>query len=312
MIAHYSSVDMNSSQLCSIHNWKKRSKEVKVIDAFIFSIELDLLEIRLNELWPYVDLFVVLESNKTFTGKSKRLYLRENMNRFLWAKDKLRYHSYNGLVDLKSGENPFFNENKMRLHMNVVIANYAKSGDIIIVSDVDEIPTPQAVHLVKQCTGFPQSMHLQLNTYLYSFEFFFSTDDSWRAHIQVYDYSFAYSHGRISDYMLADSGWHCSFCFRYLSDFIFKMTSYSHNDRVLDRKLLNINEIQRKICTGDDLYDMYPEVYTFREMIAKFGSIPKSKSMTRLPKHVIENREKFVFLLPDGCLREVYHQTNVF
>ena len=84
------------------------------------------------------------------------------------------------------------------------------------------------------------------------------------------------------------------------------MTSYSHNDRVTHQKLLDKKEIQRKICNGDDVYDMYPEVYTFKEMFLKFGSIPKSKSMTNLPKHLLENPEKFAFLLPNGCVREDY------
>ncbi|XP_054154217.1 beta-1,4-mannosyl-glycoprotein 4-beta-N-acetylglucosaminyltransferase-like [Oppia nitens] len=297
---------MNSMQLCSLHNWRKRSKEVKVIDAFIFSIELDLLEIRLNELWPYVDLFVVLESNKTFTGKSKRLYLRENMNQFLWAKDKLRYHSYNGLVDLESGESPFKNENQMRTQMTKIISKYATNGDIIISSDVDEIPSQQTIQLVKECTGFPVAMHLQLNMYLYSFEF--SVDDEYEtrsAHITQYNQkTFSFSHSKSRQYILTDSGWHCSFCFRYLSDFIFKMTSYSHNDRVLDEKVLDKKEIQRKICTGDNLYDMYREFYSLKEMVTQLGSIPKSKVMTNLPKHVIENAQKFSYLLPDGCVRQ--------
>lgn len=192
--------------MCQLHNWKERKNEIKVIDSVIFSIELDLLEIRLKELWSYVDHFIVLEADRTFTGRPKSLHLKDNINRFSWAKQKLIYRSYDGLEELKSDESPFKNENNMRSFMDTIIYEYAREGDLIICSDVDEIPSKQTVQLVKQCDGFPDKMHLQLKTYLYSFEFFFSFDDSWRAHISKFDYSFGYGHGRFSGELLADSG----------------------------------------------------------------------------------------------------------
>jgi len=86
------------------------------------------------------------------------------------------------------------------------------------------------------------------------------------------------------------------------------MTSYSHNDRVTHEELLYKSEIQKKICNGEDVFDMYPEVYTFRELVMKIGAIPKSKSLTDLPKYLIENSKKFAFLLPNGCVREDFNQ----
>ena len=41
---------------------------MKVIDVFPFFNELDILEIRLNVLDPYVDCFVLSEATKTFSG----------------------------------------------------------------------------------------------------------------------------------------------------------------------------------------------------------------------------------------------------
>ena len=206
IIPHYFTIGVNSTELCLLHNWKKRTNEVQIIDTIIFSMELDLLEIRIKELWPYVDHFIVLEADKTFTGRKKRLILKENLDRFSWAKQKLRYESYEGLEVLKPWESPFKNEGQMRTHLNKIISRYAKEGDIIICSDVDEIPSAQTIELLKECEGFPRNMHLQLKMYLYSFEFFYSDDDGWRAHISIYDNSFSYRHGRISDDFFADSG----------------------------------------------------------------------------------------------------------
>jgi beta-1,4-mannosyl-glycoprotein beta-1,4-N-acetylglucosaminyltransferase len=203
---NYYTNGLNSTHLCELHGWQRRAQEVQVIDTIIFSIELDLLEIRLKELWPFVDHFIVLEADRGFTGRPKPLYLNRSLDRFSWAKDKLRYHSYGGLTALMPGEGPFKNEAHMRGIMNGIVAKYARNGDAIICSDVDEIPSRQTVRLLKECIGFANHMHLQLNMYFYSFVYFFSTDDSWRAHIDIYDHEFSYRHGRLSDTLLADSG----------------------------------------------------------------------------------------------------------
>lgn len=60
----------------------KYRKTIKIYDLFLFFNELDLLEIRLNILDPYVDYFVLIEALETFTGKPKPLYYEENKERF--------------------------------------------------------------------------------------------------------------------------------------------------------------------------------------------------------------------------------------
>lgn len=49
-----------------------------VYDCFIFFNELDLLEIRLNELDDVVDYFVLVEANRTFQNNHKPYYFDEN------------------------------------------------------------------------------------------------------------------------------------------------------------------------------------------------------------------------------------------
>ena len=44
---------------------------MKIFDCFTFFNELELLELRLKMLSPYVDYFVLVESNITFRGDSK-------------------------------------------------------------------------------------------------------------------------------------------------------------------------------------------------------------------------------------------------
>lgn len=63
-----------------------------IYDIFTFFYELDLLEIRLNILDPYVDKFVIIEANETFMGESKPLYFKENKERFSKWQNKIIHY----------------------------------------------------------------------------------------------------------------------------------------------------------------------------------------------------------------------------
>ena len=207
LITHYHQVDLNDSQLCTVHGWRPRAKPLpRVIDAVIFSTELDLLELRLYELWNVVDLFLVVEADRTFSGEPKSLLLNQNKDRFWFANEKLHIHVCNTLAPLKPNEGPFKNEASMRNCMTRVVNQYANNGDVVIMADVDEIPRQSTIYLFQHCMGYPSPIHLQLKTYFYSFEFFFSNDDSWRAKIQIYNFGFYYNHGKKSNYLLVDAG----------------------------------------------------------------------------------------------------------
>ena len=53
-----------------------------IYDCFPFFNELDILEIRLNSLAPYVDRFVLSEMDVTHSGRPKPFYFSENKDRF--------------------------------------------------------------------------------------------------------------------------------------------------------------------------------------------------------------------------------------
>lgn len=82
------------------------------------------------------------------------------------------------------------------------------------------------------------------------------------------------------------------------------MTSYSHNDRVTGEHLLNKINIQRKICEGSNIFDMYEEAYSFKELIRTFGKLPRKLSTVGIPTAVMDRHQHYKFLLPGGCLRE--------
>ncbi|XP_010258581.1 PREDICTED: beta-1,4-mannosyl-glycoprotein 4-beta-N-acetylglucosaminyltransferase [Nelumbo nucifera] len=303
-LPHYYAENVSMEHLCHLHGWSLRSQPRRVFDAIIFSNELDILEIRWHELLPYVTKFVILESNTTFTGIAKPLFFAQNQARFNFAEEKIVYGVFSGRkASRRSYEDPFILEGEQRVAMNALLKQAGISnGDLLIMSDTDEIPSANTMKLLQWCDGIPPVLHLELRNYLYSYEYLVDFS-SWRATSHVFGPRTRYRHSRQTDVILSDAGWHCSFCFRHIKEFVFKMTAYSHADRVRRRDFLDYSRIQKIICRGDDLFDMLPEEYTFRELIKKMGSIPRSVSAIHLPAYVIQNSDKFKFLLPGGCVR---------
>ncbi|XP_072986599.1 uncharacterized protein [Typha latifolia] len=303
-LPHYYAPNVSMSELCQLHGWGILPTPRRVFDAILFSNELDILEIRYHELLPYVDKFVILESNATFTGMEKPLFFINNLRRFAFASPKIVYEMFpSSMVDPRLRRDPFALESRQRLAINSLLHRSGIAvGDVVIMSDADEIPSVQTVELLRWCDSIPPVMHLELRHYMYSFEF--PVDySSWRATAHLYREQTRYRHSRQTDLMLAEAGWHCSFCFRKIKEFVFKMTAYSHADRVKSPSFLDHSRIQRIICQGDDLFGMLPEEYTFKDLLGKMGPIQKSASAVHLPSYLIKNAHKFRFLLPGGCFR---------
>ncbi len=220
------------AHLCALHGWDPRDEHElpEVWDAVLFSSELDLLEIRLHELAPAVSKFFVVEADRTFTGLPKNLTFAAHAERFAPFADKL-VHSVFPARTLAPGESPFVNEGNQRRHMDALLRAHMveaklRVAPLVVFSDVDEIPYAHTVRLLQRCK-VPSPVHLQMREYVYSFEWP-AGEGSWRA--QVHQLGFPgseYNHGQVTDSMLADAGWHCSFCFRYLHEFAEKMTGAS-------------------------------------------------------------------------------------
>ncbi|KAF9993635.1 hypothetical protein BGZ65_010812 [Modicella reniformis] len=228
-----------------------------------------------------------------------------NRARFAFAESKILYKSL-PLYPLENGEDAWINEGKTRNGMtNFLTEAGVQAGDLVTLSDVDEIINGRAIELLKSCEGIPESLHLQTKNYLYSYEFPLGDEGMWRTSIHKWvPGQSRYAHHQTSTTILMDAGWHCSFCFRTIEEFQFKMQAYSHSDRVRYSYLMEPEWIQHAICTGKDLFGMFPEAYSFRDLFSRIGAIPKSESAVGLPRYVLENRVRFKFMLPGGCQRE--------
>ncbi|CCO32139.1 beta-1,4-mannosyl-glycoprotein beta-1,4-N-acetylglucosaminyltransferase [Rhizoctonia solani AG-1 IB] len=274
IIPHFYALGLEASPaVCKLHGVEPRNGDRQVWDAVLFSTEVDLLEVRLNELDTVVDRFFVVESNRTFTGIPKKPILQDALHspQFARFRSKITYLLHAGRIPNK-GESPFNVEREHRLAMtkliNSAISPPLTTAPLVIMSDVDEIPAAHTIALVKKC-AFPRVLHFQLRNYVYSFEWP-SGWRSWRAQVEEWGPTSQYIHSHSKqrgDHILWDAGWHCSFCFKTIEEFVTKMRGYSHADRIGgDMSLLDPKRIQETVCSGRDIFNMLPEAYTYKEM----------------------------------------------
>lgn len=113
----------------------------KLIDCFTFFNELDLLEIRLKYLCDIVDYFVIVEADCSFNGDAKQMIFKENIDRFEPFMEKIIYVP----IHMKD----FENKNKVAWKREEYQRNCIQNGidtlnlkdtDLVLVSDIDEIP----------------------------------------------------------------------------------------------------------------------------------------------------------------------------
>lgn len=167
-------------------------------------------------------MLIKIVNTGTFTGNPKPLYFAENRARFSAFAQKIVYHELQVPEDITD---PWKVEAAHRDALTQMInaeVGATLSQPLVIFADVDELPSIHTMRLIQACDA-PSPLHLQLRNYVYSFEWPLGLD-SWRAQVHkwVKGRSF-YKHSKSTEVALADSGWHCSFCFRTLNEFVLKM-----------------------------------------------------------------------------------------
>ena len=125
---------------------------MKIFDCFMYFDEEVVLNVRLNTLDKFVDYFVIVESKFTHNGTQRDL--KFDYKKFEKFKNKIIYLVYdeqpkvieiindNDLEDIKSAKyifNAGHRENGQRNYIQKGLID-ADADDIILISDVDEIP----------------------------------------------------------------------------------------------------------------------------------------------------------------------------
>jgi beta-1,4-mannosyl-glycoprotein beta-1,4-N-acetylglucosaminyltransferase len=149
----------------------KRTTMGRVIETFPFFMELDLLEIRLNELKDVVDYHLLIESAFTQRGHPKPFFFNRSKHQPRFApflhkiihvmiKDKPMQGTEDG--DLGYNKTKWANEFYVRdkglaLGLEKLPAEFAPTAaDMLLVNDADEIPTKEAVQFLREYEGYPR------------------------------------------------------------------------------------------------------------------------------------------------------------
>lgn len=111
-----------------------------IFDCIPFFNELDILKLRMEILDPYVDYFVLEEATVTFSGKEKKMIFAQNRQLFDKFKDKIRYVA---VTDSPMSGVTTHERDKYQKNQLIRALSDCKPEDIIIFSDVDEIPNPK-------------------------------------------------------------------------------------------------------------------------------------------------------------------------
>ena len=113
-----------------------------IYDCIPFFNELDILKLRMQILAPYVDRFVLEEASVTFSGEKKEMLFSKNREMFREFEDKIIYIAVENspMSGVTTHERDKFQKNQLIRGMAG-----CKPDDIVIFSDVDEIPNPETL-----------------------------------------------------------------------------------------------------------------------------------------------------------------------
>ena len=289
---------------------------MKIFDCFMYFDEETVLELRLNILDKYVDYFVIVESS--FTHKGDKRDLKFNHQKFKKFKDKLIYITYDeeppkirkNLINEKDNEaiksfkyieNAILRENGQRNEVLKGLGS-AKDDDIILISDVDEIPNLERLDLSKiheKIFLFKQDMfYYKFNLKLPNLDWTgtkgcrkkFLKSPQWLRNIKDRKYPFYRLDTFFSDTkyidikIISNGGWHFS-NLKTASEIEFKLKSYLHH-REFDENPLSVEEIDSLIKNKQAIYDLKVD-----KRVNKIGDGSKLEKYPtdKLPKFLQDN-----------------------
>lgn len=232
---------------------------MKLIDGFMFYNELELLEYRLAILYDIVDKFVIVESAHTHSGNTKELYFETNKSNFSKYLDKIIHIVVNDFpykqpnIDF-SKDDQWKNENFQRncISRGIDIINM-NDDDIIIVSDLDEIPDPIMLQKIKDGEIITETATLGQDFYYYNLNSKFK--DIWYGTrlVTFKKYKELGSCQNIRDSKfdyIEHAGWHLSY-FGDKHHIQNKLTYFAHQEM---SRYANPEHIQKCIDNTTDLF----------------------------------------------------------
>ena len=291
---------------------------MKIFDCFMYFDEEMILDLRLNILNSHVDYFVIVESRYNHKGERRKLLF--NKEKFIKYRDKIIYLVHdevpskvkriNDEDDEKTQTNKYimnalYRENAQR---NYIIngLNNANNEDIILISDVDEIPKIDKFEFNKvnnKIILFRQDMfYYKFNLCLPNFKWTGTKacrkkdliSPQWLRNIKEKKYPFFrldtfFSDKKYTDIKIVnDGGWHFS-NIKTAKAIEHKLKSYLHH-KEFDEVPLSIKEIDQLVQSKKAIYDLKVD-----KRVNKIGNgVALEKfEISKLPNHIISNQKKF-------------------
>mgnify|MGYP001111203265 FL=1 len=277
-----------------------------------------ILDLRLNILNSHVDYFIIVESRYNHKGEKRKLLF--NKEKFIKYRDKIIYlvhdevpskvKKINDEDDEKTQTNKYimnalYRENAQR---NYIIngLNNANNEDIILISDVDEIPKIDKFEFNKvnnKIILFRQDMfYYKFNLCLPNFKWTGTKacrkkdliSPQWLRNIKEKKYPFFrldtfFSDKKYTDIKIVnDGGWHFS-NIKTAKAIEHKLKSYLHH-KEFDDVPLSIKEIDQLVQNKKAIYDLKVD-----KRVNKIGNgVALEKfEISKLPNHIISNQKKF-------------------
>ena len=292
---------------------------MKIFDCFMYFDEKIVLDVRLNTLNKYVDYFVIVESKYLHNGEKKELNF--DINKYKKFKDKIVYliqeKEPEGTIKLNQNDNEktksyklIFNahlrENAQRNHIAEGL-DVANDNDIILISDVDEIPNFKSLDLKKinsKILIFEQDIfYYKFNRYLKNFTWFgtkackkkYLQSPQWLRNIKWKKYPFYRMDTFFSDkkyinkYFIKNGGWHFS-NIKNVKDIEFKLKSYLHH-RDYEVEELGQKKINQIIENNETIYDMFGDKTSKKFSDEKRQKLEKCE-INKLPDYIQLNKDQ--------------------
>lgn len=245
-----------------------------IIECMPFFNELDLLEIRFEITSQYVDYWVISESTKTFSGKDKPLYLRDNLDgRFSKFKEKIK------IINYDCGKDPWLNEHESRNSLGRYVLSNFTDDTIVILTDTDEIPDYRKITFkeelpaILRTKGYYYYLNCRQNIDFGVVSMFKASE---LKNIQMYRMrACAGNHKTIID----DAGWHWSFLggATKIKD---KIDAYAHQD-MNDPQIINHEVIEKNVNDLKDIFGRNNFTYHIVDIDDSY------------PEYIRENLEKY-------------------
>lgn len=276
-----------------------------IYDCFLYYDEDMLLDIRLNTLAETVDRFVIVESTHTFTGKPRELHF--DIAKYPKFKDKIIYVVHDEQPIMKTitpiEVDAWANEAAQR---NAIMhgLKYANDDDLILISDVDEIFTPDVIGKIKPdrlCTtiymdfynyqfnmqvfnsdGTPRQCKAPKATSLKSLKGFFKSEPETLRNMKKSDLRksfFKWKWYKLNNKIISGGGWHFSWIMTpdRISE---KMSSISHTEYDLPQ-FNNKPHIIDALNNAKDIWG--------RDRLM----VKQELNHKHFPAYLVDNREKF-------------------